>query len=840
MSKLRVHELAKNLNKTSKDIIEVLKKFGIDKTALSTLDDEESSKIKKYYAPKKENNNIKMNDTKVKTEKVNKDSKVNPNSGDRNNNFNKKNNYNKKNFNKQSQGKDSNRENSYNRNNDRNQRYNKDGKKFNEKTPWRDGQKRDLAKKEGFKKDGFRRNDNRNSNNYSDKDKSFGSKQGDKNQFNKPFNRQQGQQRNNRQKDDKEPITSAIKTNTRKQDSKKPQKKYDYKKSKKAENSISLEKIQKSINKKAAKKKAVITEVDVPEKIMLSEFANLIKIPAAQLIKKLFLQGKVCTLNDVIEFETAEELALEYDIVCNKEITVDVIEELLKEKEEAEENMVKIPPVVCVMGHVDHGKTSLLDAIRNTNAVSKESGGITQHIGASQVIRDGELITFLDTPGHEAFTAMRLRGAQSTNIAILVVAADDGVMPQTIEAINHAKAAEIEIIVAINKIDKPAANIDRVKKDLSEHGILVSDWGGDIECVPVSAHTGEGIDDLLDMVLLTAEVLELKANPNRKARGLVLEAKMDPKKGKVASLLIQKGTLKVGDAIAVGTSYGKVRAMINFKGERIKSAGPATPVEITGLNEVPAAGETFVVKENDKEARIFAETYLQEERKKMLEATKGRMSLDDLFEQIKEGNLKELKIVVKADVQGSVEAIRQSLEKLSNEEVIVKVIHGAVGNITESDVILASASNAIMIGFNVKIDSVAQDIIARDKIDCRLYSVIYNAIEDVQGAMKGMLEPIYEEKVIGKIVVRQIFKASGVGIIAGCYVESGYITKDSKVKVYRSGKSLGEFELASLKRFKDEVKEVKTGFECGIVLKEFEDIQVDDEFEAFIMVEVER
>lgn len=368
---------------------------------------------------------------------------------------------------------------------------------------------------------------------------------------------------------------------------------------------------------------------------------------------------------------------MEHNIICTKEITVDVIEELLREKhEDAEENMVKVPPVVCVMGHVDHGKTSLLDAIRNTNAVSKESGGITQHIGASQVERDGELITFLDTPGHEAFTAMRLRGAQSTNIAILVVAADDGVMPQTIEAINHAKAANIEIIVAINKIDKPAANIDRVKKDLSENGILVSDWGGEIDCVPVSAHTGEGIDDLLDMVLLTAEVLELKANPNRTARGLVLEAKMDPKKGKVASLLVQKGTLRVGDPIAVGTAYGKVRAMINFKGERINEAGPSTPVEIIGLNEVPMAGETFVVTDSDKEARNFAATYMQEERKKMLEATKSRLSLDDLFEQIKEGNLKELNIIVKADVQGSVEAIKQSLEKLSNEEVIVKIIHG--------------------------------------------------------------------------------------------------------------------------------------------------------------------
>lgn len=822
MSKLRVHELAKKINKTSKDIIEAFKKIGVDKTALSSVDDDEIEKIKRIYAPKKDVDKKKMIDTK---EKFNKDKQSNKPEF-------------KKTFNKTERDVKSKGDKS----------FNKDKQKFtkNDRKPLGDN-KKDF-KREGrkdFKRDGGKFQDKSTNRQNGDR-KPFGDRSpfGDRQQGKKPFNNkpQQGGGRSfSKNRDDKEPITNTLKSNTRKQDSKKPQKKYDYKKNKKAENKIGLEKLQKSISKKAVKKKAAVTEIELPEKIILSDFANLIKIPAAQIIKKLMLQGKMCTLNDVIDFETAEEIALEYDIECKQEITVDVIEELLKEKvEDNEEEMVKIPPVVCVMGHVDHGKTSLLDAIRKTNAVSKESGGITQHIGASQVERDGELITFLDTPGHEAFTAMRLRGAQSTNIAILVVAADDGVMPQTIEAINHAKAANIEIIVAINKIDKPAANIDRVKKDLSEHGILVSDWGGDIDCVAVSAHTGEGIDDLLDMVLLTADILELKANPNRAARGLVLEAKMDPKKGKVASLLVQKGTLKVGDPIAVGTAYGKVRAMINFKGERIQSAAPSTPVEITGLNEVPNAGETFVVTENDKEARNFAETYLQEERKKMIESTKGRMSLDDLFDQIKEGNLKELNIIVKADVQGSVEAIKQSLEKLSNDEVVVKIIHGAVGTVTESDVILASASNAIMIGFNVKIDPVAADIIARDKIDCRIYSVIYNAIEDVQDAMKGMLEPVFEEKIIGKIIVRQTFKASGVGVIAGSYVESGYITKNAKVRVKRGGKQIFEGELASLKRFKDEVKEVKTGFECGIVLSGFDDIQVDDEFEAYIMVQVER
>jgi len=496
-----------------------------------------------------------------------------------------------------------------------------------------------------------------------------------------------------------------------------------------------------------------------------------------------------------------------------------VIEELLKEDEEDESLMVKRPPVVCVMGHVDHGKTSLLDAIRNSNVTGREAGGITQHIGASVVEINGEKITFLDTPGHEAFTAMRMRGANSTDIAILVVAADDGVMPQTIEAINHAKAAGIEIIVAINKIDKPSANVERVKQELTEYELIPEDWGGSTIFVPVSAHTHEGIQDLLEMILLTAEVMELKANPNRAARGLVIEAELDKGKGSVATVLVQKGTLHVGDAIAAGSAHGRVRAMMDDKGRRVKEAGPSQPVEILGLNDVPNAGEVFVGCESDKEARAFAETFISQNKVKLLEETKSKMSLDDLFNQIQEGNLKELDIVVKADVQGSVEAIKQSLLKLSNDEVVVKIIHGGVGAINESDVILASASNAIIIGFNVRPDATAKDIAEREGVDLRLYRVIYNAIEDVEAAMKGMLDPVFEEKVLGHAEVRQTFKASGVGTIAGSYVLDGTFERDCQARIVRDGVVIYDGKLASLKRFKDDVKEVKAGYECGFVFE---------------------
>ena len=583
-----------------------------------------------------------------------------------------------------------------------------------------------------------------------------------------------------------------------------------------------------------------IKQITIPEVLTIQELADAMKIQPSVIVKKLFMQGKIVTVNQEIDYETAEEIALEFDVLCEKEEVVDVIEELLKEDEEDEKKMKKRPPVVCVMGHVDHGKTSLLDKIRDTHVIAGEAGGITQHIGASVVEINGEKITFLDTPGHEAFTAMRMRGANSTDIAILVVAADDGVMPQTVEAINHAKAAGIEIVVAINKIDKPSANIDRVKQELTEYELIPEDWGGSTICVPVSAHTGEGIKELLEMVLLTAEVMELKANPNRRARGLVIEAELDKGKGPVATVLVQKGTLRVGDPIAAGSAYGKVRAMMDDQGRRVKEAGPSMPVEILGLNDVPNAGEVFVGCKNDKDARSFAETFISQNKIKKLEETKSKMSLDDLFNQIQEGNLKELGIVVKADVQGSVEAIKQSLVKLSNEEVVVKIIHGGVGAINESDVTLAAASNAIIIGFNVRPDATAKETAEREGVDVRLYRVIYNAIEDVEAAMKGMLEPVFEEKVLGHAEVRQTFKASGVGTIAGSYVLDGVFERDCSVRLTRDGIVIFEGPLASLKRFKDDVKEVKAGYECGFVFANFNDIKEGDLVEAFKMVEIPR
>ena len=578
----------------------------------------------------------------------------------------------------------------------------------------------------------------------------------------------------------------------------------------------------------------------LPENISISDLAERMKIQPSVIIKKLFLAGKMLTVNSELDFESAGEIALEYNFDPEPEVKEDVIGKMLEDIEDAEDSLVARPPVVCVMGHVDHGKTSLLDAIRDTHVIDREAGGITQHIGAYVVTINGQKITFLDTPGHEAFTAMRMRGANSTDIAILVVAADDGVMPQTVEAINHAKAAGIEIIVAINKVDKPSANIERVKQELVEHELIPEDWGGSTIFVPVSAHTHEGLDQLLEMILLTAEVLELKSNPNRRARGLVIEAELDKGKGPVATVLVQKGTLHVGDHIAVGACHGKVRAMMDDNGRRVKEAGPSKPVEILGLNDVPGAGEIFVSPETDKEARTFAETYVKESREKLLEDTKLKMSLDDLYSQIQSGNLKELNIIVKADVQGSVEAVKQSLLKLSNEEVVVKIIHGGVGAINESDVSLASASNAIIIGFNVRPDATAKETAEREKVDLRLYRVIYDAINDVETAMKGMLDPVFEEKVLGHAEVRQIFKASGVGNIAGSYVLDGVFQRGCKCRITREGDQIFDGALASLKRFKDDVKEVKAGYECGLVFEKFNDIQELDIVEAYTMVEVPR
>lgn len=583
-----------------------------------------------------------------------------------------------------------------------------------------------------------------------------------------------------------------------------------------------------------------IETVCIGENITVKELAEKLNMSGTDLVKHLMKKGIMAGINQSLDFDTAVKIGEDFDVIIEREPEKDIMEETFKEEPDDEKDLQERPPVVVVMGHVDHGKTSLLDSIRHSSVTTTEAGGITQHIGAYTVQIDGKPITFLDTPGHEAFTAMRMRGAQVTDIAVLVVAADDGVMPQTIEAINHAKAAGVEIIVAINKIDKVSANPDRVKQELVEYGLLAEDWGGDTICVPVSAVNKTGIDNLLEMIILTAEMKELKANPNKKARGAIIEAQLDKGRGPVATVLVQSGTLHVGDPIVAGCAYGKIRAMTDDKGRRVKKAGPSTPVEILGLSEVPSAGDSFYVAANDKQARQVAESVIAKNRMDMIKNTPNKVSLDDLFTQIQSGNVKELNIVVKADVHGSVEAVKQSLERLSNDEVRVRTIHGGVGAITESDVMLASASNAIIIGFNVRPEPAAKAFADEEKVDLRLYRVIYNAIEDVANAMKGMLDPVYEEKIIGHAEVRQLFKASGVGTIAGSYVLDGKFVRNCKVRVTREGEKIYEGELESLKRFKDDVKEVAAGYECGLVMKKFNDLKELDIVEAYMMVEVPR
>lgn len=576
--------------------------------------------------------------------------------------------------------------------------------------------------------------------------------------------------------------------------------------------------------------------IEIGETITVKELAEKIKKPSTEVIKELIFTGVMAAINQEIDFETAEKVCAKFDkVLVKKEEDAGRLEEDTDIREE--ENTVKRPPVVTVMGHVDHGKTSLLDAIRKSKVTETEAGGITQHIGAYIVNINGEKITFLDTPGHEAFTAMRARGAQITDIVILVVAADDGVMPQTIEAINHCKAANVPIVVAVNKIDKPGANPDRVKQELSDYGLVSEDWGGDTVCVPVSARSKEGIDSLLEMVLLTAEMQELKGNPERKAKGTVIEAKLDKGRGPVASLLVQNGTLHVGDSLLVGSTYGRIRAMFDDKGKKIKVAGPSIPVEILGLSEVPAAGDRFSVIKDEKTAREMASKRKEKVKNESM-LSSHKVSLEDLYNQIKEGKVKELSIIVKADVQGSVEAIRQSLEKLSTENVKVRVIHGAVGAITETDIILASASNAIIIGFNVRPDTNAIVLAEKENVDIKTYRIIYDAIDDVKDAMIGMLEPEYKEVVLGRVEIRQIYKISNVGTIAGCYVLDGKITRNSSVRVLRQGIVIFESELASLKRFKDDVKEVATGYECGLSVEKFNDIKEGDIIEAYKMEQI--
>lgn len=860
MSKIRVHELAKKLDKESKEIISILKDKNIEvKNHMSTLTDEAVELVEKMFSAKeKENSTASKTEEKAenKSDNVKKNSNItqvyNPqnsrvskpaqntnrnrtnNTGRQNNNQNNNQSNNKSGDAKPAQNnRDNNRStnravnnkntsaaNTGSNNNNRNNTNNSNAAantRNNTNNNSTAANTRNNTNNGNTSANGTGNNTN-SSNNGAGNRKNTNNNNNSNNRNNANNNNRNNSNNNNRNSNNRN--NNNRNNNNRNNNAK--------------NNNVN------PVAEKPVEKEEVIKTIILPEKLTIKTLAEKMKQHPAALVKKLFLQGTMVTVNQEIDFDAAEEIALEYNFIAELEEKIDVIEELLKEEEDDASTLVSRPPVVCVMGHVDHGKTSLLDAIRQTKVIEKEAGGITQHIGAYVVNVDGQKITFLDTPGHEAFTSMRMRGANSTDIAILVVAADDGVMPQTIEAINHAKAAGIEIIVAINKIDKPSANIDRVKQELAEHELVAEDWGGSTTFVPVSAHTKEGIDELLEMILLTADILELKANPKRNARGLVIEAKLDKGKGSVATILVQKGTLNVGDSIAVGSCHGKVRAMMDDKGRRVKEAGPSTPVEILGLNDVPNAGEIFVATNNEKEARSFAETYISQNRERLLEDTKAKMSLDDLFTQIQAGNLKELGIIVKADVQGSVEAIKQSLLKLSNEEVVVKIIHGGVGAINESDVILASASNAIIIGFNVRPDATAKSIAEREKVDLRLYRVIYDAIEDVESAMKGMLDPVFEEKVLGHAEVRQTFKASGIGTIAGSYVLDGLFQRGCSTRVTRDGELLFEGALASLKRFKDDVKEVKAGYECGLVFEKFNDLKEGDIVEAYTMVEVPR
>ena len=886
MPKMRVHEVAKLYNKSSKEVIAALKQQGVEvQSHMSTVTEENVSKLKGVFQPaggekkaqaapsqdraekpaeqpkKKEENREKPQSNRGgrgndggKGGDGNRGSRDGGRDGNRNHGDGNRN----QNRDGRSQNRnDGNRRNDggrggNNRNNDGRNRERKEGGTSKEGgRNKRDGNRnhgdgsRNQNRNDGNRRnDGGRGGDNRNNRNNDRRNRNKSmmgadtpmnakeSRNGKENRH--EINREHSRENQNRNDDSRD---SRGGRNNRRNNNRNNN--YNNNNQKRNKNKGKQPVIQQPV-KHEEPKEEVIRNITLPNPVSLKELAEACKVTPAVIIKKLFMAGQMVTINTEFTFDEAAEIALEYNCIAEEEVKVDVIEELLKEEDDDESTLVGRPPVVCVMGHVDHGKTSLLDAIRSTHVTEGEAGGITQHIGAYVVNINDEKITFLDTPGHEAFTSMRLRGAQATDIAVLVVAADDGVMPQTVEAINHAKAADVEVIVAVNKIDKEGANVERVKQELTEYGLIAEDWGGSTVFVPVSAKTGEGIQELLEMISLTAEVMELKANPNRKARGLVIEAKLDKGRGPVATILIQKGTLHVGDCINIGHAYGRVRAMLDDKGNRVKAAGPSMPVEILGLNDVPFSGEVMMAHDNEKEARTTAEAFVAYSREKMLEETKSKLSLDDLFDQIQAGNVKELNLVVKADVQGSVEAVKQSLTKLSNDEVMIKVIHGGVGAINESDVTLASASNAIIIGFNVRPDAMAKSVAEREKVDMRLYRVIYNAIEDIEAAMKGMLDPVYQEKVTGHLEVRQIYKASGVGTIAGCYVTDGEISRTSQTRIVRDGIVIYEGTLASLKRFKDDVKEVKAGFECGLVFEKYNDVKEGDQIEAFVMEEVPR
>ncbi|HIU01751.1 MAG TPA: translation initiation factor IF-2 [Candidatus Onthocola gallistercoris] len=896
MSKIRVHELAKELGKSSKDVIYALKGHGIVvESHMSTITDDTADKIRKYFTqPSRPARNQQQETAPRREEKTPRNQERQPFSartqsfdgrpgyaGGERRQGNRDNNGERRPFNRDNNQRQGNRDNNgerrpYNRDNNGERRpFNRDNngerRPFNRDNSQRQGNRDNNGERRPYNRDnnGERRPFNRDNNGERrpfnrDNSQRQGNRDnnGERRPYNRDNNQRQGGYNNNRGGrsfggERKFNLDSAISKevvvskDTTRENRRNYKDNRDRDKAKNVTDGRSNRKGfgGKQLSKKNAPhppvqkpKQAVekVTNIVLPEVITLKELGDKMKISGAEIVKKLFMAGKMVSLNTEITYEEAEEIALDYDILCEHEVVIDPIEEILKDEEEDESLLQPRPPVVCVMGHVDHGKTSILDKIRDTHVTRGEAGGITQHIGAYVVEFNGQKITFLDTPGHEAFTAMRLRGAQSTDIAILVVAADDGVMPQTIEAISHAKAAGIEVIVAINKIDKPSANVERVKQELTEYELVPEDWGGTTLFVPVSAHTGEGLDELLETILLQAEMCELKANPNRNARGLVLEAQLDKGRGPVATVLVQKGTLHVGDNLAVGTAFGRVRAMIDDQGRRVKKAGPSIPVEILGLNDVPEAGETFIATDSEKQARSIAETFIATKREKLLAETKSRLSLDGLFDQIQAGQIKELNIIVKADVQGSVEAVKQSLLKLSNDEVAIKIIHGAVGAINESDVTLASTSNAIIIGFNVRPDNMAKTLAESEKVDMRLYRVIYNAIEDIEAAMKGMLDPEFQEKIIGHAEVRQTYKVSGVGTIIGGYVLDGKVERNCKVRLLRDNVVMYEGNLASLKRFKDDVKEVAAGYECGMSLEKYNDIKEGDKIEAFVMEEIPR
>ena len=801
LAKKRVYEVAKQLNISNKDLIDKLKGIGVEvSNHMASIDDAAIEKVTELLAPKKEEKKAEEKPAAPAEAKKAEQPKNNNNNGNNNNIKNQKNNQNngqnnnRNQFAKNDQSK-KNGQNGQNGNNQQNRNDNRNDNRANGSNQRNDGQQKNNGSNANGN-NGNNKNKNKNNNNNNN---GFNNNRNNNNKNNKNNNnKNNGKNKNNKQNQAPKPEPVA------------------------------------------APEEDEIRTMEIPETLTVKELAEKIGKSGAEIVKCLMKKGIMAAINQTVDFETAVSVGEEYNVIFEPEVEKDIFEEAFKQEEEDESVLEPRPPVVVVMGHVDHGKTSLLDAIRHSHVTSREAGGITQHIGAYTVEINGSPITFLDTPGHEAFTAMRLRGAMITDIAVLVVAADDGVMPQTIEAINHAKAAGVEVIVAINKIDKPSANPDRVKQELVEYGLVAEDWGGETICVPVSAQTKEGIDTLLEMIILTAEMKELKANPNKPARGAIIEAQLDKGRGPVATVLVQEGTLNVGDPIVAGAAYGKIRAMMDDKGRRVKKAGPSKPVEILGLSEVPAAGETFYVAANEKQARQLAESVIAKSRKDMLKDTPQKVSLDDLFNQIQSGNVKELNIVVKADVQGSVEAVKQSLEKLSNDEVRIRIIHGGVGAITESDVMLATASNAIIIGFNVRPEPSAKAFADEEKVDVRLYRVIYNAIEDITAAMKGMLDPVYEEKVIGHAEVRQLFKASGVGVIAGSYVLDGKFQRNAQARILRDNVVVYEGEIESLKRFKDDVKEVNTGYECGLVFKKFNDIKEGDIVEAFIMVEVPR